>query len=169
MISVTFVAVVFVQWRKSEAIYEDEVVILRKQLIWITLSIWMNISGKKWIVYQAKKLCIRSLFILIQIEIDQIVCAWPNIPVTYDWTTLFEIFIDNRGHHWKGITIYNASEVYFSLINRNVCFNCNILNILLNCNIFAYRNFPCLPVPAFSEQPSLTLVLYYLKVLPHYM
>ncbi len=44
--------------------------------------LWTNISGFKQIVYQAKKICIQSLFVSIQFEIDQIVCAWPNIAVT---------------------------------------------------------------------------------------
>jgi hypothetical protein len=43
----------------------------------------MNISGIKQIVYQAEKIGIRSLFVLIQFNIDWIVCAWPNIAVTH--------------------------------------------------------------------------------------
>ncbi len=35
----------------------------------------MNISGIKQLVYQAKKIGIRSLFVSIQFKIDQIVCA----------------------------------------------------------------------------------------------
>ncbi len=46
-------------------------------------NLWTYISGIKQIVYQAKKSSIRSLFILILFKIDQIVCAWPNITVTY--------------------------------------------------------------------------------------
>jgi hypothetical protein len=45
-------------------------------------NLWMNISGEKWIVYQAKKFSIRSLFVSIWFKIDQIVCAWLNIAVT---------------------------------------------------------------------------------------
>ncbi len=48
-------------------------------------NLWANISGKKWIVYQAKKIGILSLFILIWFKIDQIVCDRPNIVVTYHW------------------------------------------------------------------------------------
>jgi len=48
-------------------------------------NLWMNISSINWIVYQAKKFGIQSLFILIQFEIAWIVCAWLNIAVTYPW------------------------------------------------------------------------------------
>jgi hypothetical protein len=46
-------------------------------------NLWTNISSKKWIVYQAKKIGIQSQFVLIQFEIDWIVHEKLNIEVTY--------------------------------------------------------------------------------------
>ncbi len=43
-------------------------------------NLWMNIYGKKQIVYQAKKIGIRSLLVPIWFEIDQIM----SIAVTYN-------------------------------------------------------------------------------------
>jgi len=51
-------------------------------------NLWMNISGKKWIVYQAKKIGIQSLFISIWFEIDQIVCDRPNIAMNITCTII---------------------------------------------------------------------------------
>ncbi len=46
-------------------------------------DLWMNISSKKWIVYQAKKFGIQSLFVSIWFKIDWIVHDRLNIKVTY--------------------------------------------------------------------------------------
>ncbi len=45
-------------------------------------NLWMNIYYKKWIVYEAKKIGIHSLFVSIQFKIDRIVYDRPNIAVT---------------------------------------------------------------------------------------
>jgi hypothetical protein len=44
---------------------------------------WKMFPVLKEIVYQAKKIVIRSLFVSIRFKIDQIVHAWQNITVTY--------------------------------------------------------------------------------------
>ncbi len=45
--------------------------------------LWMNISGKKWIVHQAKKFGICSQSVLIQFKIYQIVHDKSNVAVTH--------------------------------------------------------------------------------------
>ncbi len=68
-----------------------------------------NISGIKWIVYQARKFGIWSLFILIRFEIDWIVRAWLNITgrVSYDGITNFNkayLHVQFQGHFNGTIT-----------------------------------------------------------------
>jgi len=45
--------------------------------------LYMNIYGKKQIVYWAQTFSIWLLFVSIQFELDQIVCDRPNITVTF--------------------------------------------------------------------------------------
>ncbi len=69
-------------------------------------NLWMNISGKKWIVYQAKIFSIQSLLAWIRFKIDRIVCEWPNIAVTFSQPSnlfakiLYEIF-GAKSKIWK--------------------------------------------------------------------
>jgi len=75
-------------------------------------KLWTNISSIKWIVYQAKKIGIQSLFVSIQFKIDQIVCAWPNIAVTQvpvAWLTQ-----DLHDHYLGGGAVSQKWSVLFT-------------------------------------------------------